>query len=116
MATPRRTHTADNMTIREGGIILYLLSKVYASDVPEDFELSKGAVTRAFNVVGGFALACIAEAESGLAALEVEADAGDEKAAKQLKSQKKALAEIREFQRKGRYSELLGTLGRRAKK
>ena len=108
---PRRTHTAENMTIREGGIILYLLSKVYTSEVPEDFELSKGAVTRAFNVVGGFAMACIAEAEGNLAVLEAEADAGDEKAAKQLKAQKKALAEIREFQRKGRYSELLGTVG-----
>jgi len=33
------------------------------------------------------------------------------RAAKQLAAQKKALHEIREFQRKGRYSELLGTVG-----
>ncbi len=103
----RRTHTADNLTIRESAIMLFLTAKAAKSEEPANYERDGAAFERAFGEIGRYAIRCIQEARTNLVTLKELASAGDESAEKQAKQAEKALEDIAKQQRAGKLDALL---------
>ena len=114
-STPRRTHTGKSVTIREAGILGYLLPKMAKSSPPKGFECDSSKLRDAFELVGRFAYFAIAEAKSNLPLLQQVAATGDEEAMKAYSSAKKALAAIEEQVRAGKLDDLIA-IGRKAER
>ena len=89
----RRTHTSENLTIRESSIMLFLLSKAARSEQPANYERDGEAFESAFGEIGRYAIRSIQEARTNLGTLEARAEGGDEDAEKQAKQARKALAD-----------------------
>jgi len=109
----RRTHTADNLTIRESSIMLFLLGKAAKSEEPANYERDGDAFRSAFGEIGKYAIRSIQEARANLVTLTELAEAGDEDAEKQAKQATKALADVAKQQRAGKLDALLRAVGGR---
>lgn len=102
----RRTHTAKSLTVRESPIAMYLVSKLSASPIPDGFKLDRRSLNAAFGQVGAFLEAIFEEAEASVSGLEKLAKKGDDDAAKQLTQVKKALEEMYNFRKSGKYDDI----------
>ena len=104
-----RTHTAENLTVRETGITLFLVDKLMGSEAPPHYEGDPETLALAFREVATYAVRVFQEARCNVKALEAQDTKGvlDEKEQRKLSSAKKALADVEKFKRQGKLDRLI---------